>query len=695
MISLALMLLATGQLGDSPAPPSAFPGDVNTCVLCHAIPEFWSADKQHLYVPPEKLANDVHFQRGVKCHECHGGNPTSLDATLAHTGLQTAAGDLSFGSMTKTCGTCHESHYLGLTQGVHGEIFKDSSAAQDAMTCRTCHSDQAHAILPTKDPRSPVYLRNQVAICGGCHDTALQDYRRSSHGHGVFKSGLASAVCADCHGAHGIYRASNSNSLLHVSRVADTCAQCHRLIKERLSRSVHGQGDGPGRESAAAAPGGEIKRRPSCTDCHVGHDLPDPRSAQSRNQQGDRCGSCHRELQTAYRLSMHGELSDLGYTAGAKCSDCHGAHDILALSDPNSLMSPGNRIDTCARCHEGIAQNLVSFDPHANHRDPERSALVFWVYRGVLTFIITVFGVFGIHSVFWFTRGLVDVRRHGRPPALAPHEAGFTRFTRFHRVAHSVMVVSFLGLALTGLPLKFSNYQWAQWLAALLGGFSSTGFWHRVFSITTFGCFAAYVFHLLRVYLLKRRSGVTRLKTIFGPDSPVPNLRDAKDIWAMVKWFFGRGPRPTFERWAYWEKFDFFGATSDIILIGTSGLILWFPDWFCRFLPGEAVNVAKVVHSTLALLATGFVFAIHFFGTHFRPDKFPMDMSILTGMVSETEMHHERADLLARLQAEGRVEELHTRAPGRIKLYAIRSAGFVALIVGLAALAGIVWSLVA
>ena len=86
----------------------------------------------------------------------------------------------------------------------------------------------------------------------------------------------------------------------------------------------------------------------------------------------------------------------------------------------------------------------------------------------------------------------------------------------------------------------------------------------------------------------------------------------------MAKWFVGRGPRPTFERWAYWEKFDFFGASSDIILIGTSGLILWFPNWFCTFLPGEAVNVAKVVHSTLALLATGFVFAIHFFGTHFR-----------------------------------------------------------------------------
>ena len=59
--------------------------------------------------------------------------------------------------------------------------------------------------------------------------------------------------------------------------------------------------------------------------------------------------------------------------AGAKCSDCHGAHDILPLSDPDSKMAPGNRIATCASCHPGISENLVSFDPHANHHDSERS----------------------------------------------------------------------------------------------------------------------------------------------------------------------------------------------------------------------------------------------------------------------------------------------------------------------------------
>ncbi len=547
---------------------------------------------------------------------------------------------------------------------------------------------------PVTDMNSPVFVGNQVEQCGGCHEQQLAEYWASVHGKGLQKAGLLkTAVCANCHGAHGILKPDNPESTLYVTNVANTCGACHRLIEERLLQSVHGRGSGPGGPNAKPAAGGTVKRKPSCTDCHKGHALPDPRSAEFRNQEQNQCGNCHTELSQAYGQSMHGALSNLGYTQGAKCSDCHGSHSILPLSDPNSLMSSKNRVHTCSKCHQEMSPRMASFDPHADQYDQSRSPLVYWVYHGVLTFIIVVFGFFGLHAVVWFVRGLVDVVKHGRPRSLQPGAPGYVRFKPFHRVAHTVMVISFLGLALTGLPLKFSDYQWAKWLALLLGGFQSTGLWHRVFAISMFGCFLSYVVLLTRQYFVSRRHGRSRKESLFGPDSPLPNMRDARDFGAMVRWFIGRGPRPTFERWAYWEKFDFFGATSDTILIGVTGLILWFPDWFCSFLPGEAVNVAKVVHSTLALLATGFVFAIHFFGTHFRPDKFPMDMSILTGVVSEEEMRHERPEVLERLQAEGRLESRQVCAPARGKLCAVRIGGFVALLIGLAALAGIIWSL--
>ena len=159
---------------------------------------------------------------------------------------------------------------------------------------------------------------------------------------------------------------------------------------------------------------------------------------------------------------------------------------------------------------------------------------------------------------------------------------------------------------------------------------------------------------LVRQFFAGHRRGLTWLQVVFGPDSPVPNWRDVKDFFKMVRWFVGLGPKPGFERWAYWEKFDFWGASADIVIIGTTGLILWFPTFFCSFLPGVTLNVAKVIHSTQALLATGFIFAIHFFNIHLRAEKFPADMSLLIGLVSEEEFLAERPDYYQSLAARRR-----------------------------------------
>ena len=103
----------------------------------------------------------------------------------------------------------------------------------------------------------------------------------------------------------------------------------------------------------------------------------------------------------------------------------------------------------------------------------------------------------------------------------------------------------------------------------------------------------------------------------------------------MIKWFFFKGPKPTFERWTYWEKFDFIAVFWGMFAIGGSGLMLWFPEIFGLFLPGWAFNIATIVHSDEALLATGFIFSVHFFNTHGRPEKFPMDFVIFNGQISK------------------------------------------------------------
>jgi thiosulfate reductase cytochrome b subunit len=226
-------------------------------------------------------------------------------------------------------------------------------------------------------------------------------------------------------------------------------------------------------------------------------------------------------------------------------------------------------------------------------------------------------------------------------------------------------------------------------LARGLGGFAFTAYWHRMFGVVNIACLVVYAFKLAGRAALPPAAGTSRLGVIFGPDSPVPNLRDVKDVLRAIRWFLGLGPKPTFERWAYWEKFDFWGACADIVIIGTTGLILWFPDFFCSFFSGKLLNIAKVIHSTQALLATGFVFAIHFFATHLRPEKFPMDKVILTGLVSEEELLEERPDYLKRMHREGRLHQLRGTVPQADILRYISLGGFVALAIGLGLLVGI------
>jgi cytochrome b subunit of formate dehydrogenase len=703
LLRIVLLLLpAIAAAGDVVAQSntgSELPSDLNTCVLCHGIPEQWTEDQERLFIPAEELGEDVHFLAGVRCCECHGGNPASFDVDEAHS-TKPAEGEtgvvpfrLPLAEVRGSCLGCHEDEAHGLADGVHAEVAGvDRESGRKPPSCARCHGEVKHHLVSVDDPRSPLFLDNQVKLCGGCHEEGLATYRQSVHGHGLERSGLlVTASCADCHGAHDILPASDDRSTLHATKVAGTCSQCHRFIEERLKKSVHGNGNGPGGVTEEAAPGGEVKRKPSCTDCHFGHDLPHPRSDAFRMRLSSRCGNCHVDLSHGYAQSLHGALTDLGYEPAAKCSDCHSAHDILPLGDPESRLAAGeNRLATCKTCHPAAVMKFSNFHPHADHHDFERHPILHVVYLSMELLIYSVFAFFGVHTVLWFVRSLVHVSRHGRPERLAAAGTIYVRFEGIHRVMHATVVVSFLGLALTGLPLKYSDQAWAQVLARLLGGFESTGLWHRICALLTIGYFGTHLVWLSRKSLECLRHGMGWKTLLFGPDSPIPGPRDFLDMYRMARWFFGLGPKPGFERWTYWEKFDYWAVFWGVAIIGTSGLLLWFPNLFCRILPGEVLNLAKIIHSEEALLATSFIFAIHFFGTHLRPEKFPIDMAILAGVVGGEELEEERPEFVERMRREGKLDALKTVAPSRPASLLLTVAGFVAVAIGLGLFVGIV-----
>jgi cytochrome b subunit of formate dehydrogenase len=269
-------------------------------------------------------------------------------------------------------------------------------------------------------------------------------------------------------------------------------------------------------------------------------------------------------------------------------------------------------------------------------------------------------------------------------------ERQFIRFTRLQRILHICMIVSFMSLALTGLTLKFSYTKWAAVLSHLLGGFESAGYIHRSAAVVMFGVF---ITHLVDVYRLKKREHGSWRALLLGPSSMLPTRRDFAEFVGTLKWFVGRGERPAYGRWTYWEKFDYFAVFWGIAVIGSTGLTLWFPVFFTRFLPGSFLNVATIIHSDEALLATGFIFTVHFFNTHLRPEKFPMDITIFTGRMPLEELKRDKPREYEALVANGKLEGKMEEAYPQIVIRAVRAFAWVALAVGFSIVLWIIYAM--
>ncbi len=267
----------------------------------------------------------------------------------------------------------------------------------------------------------------------------------------------------------------------------------------------------------------------------------------------------------------------------------------------------------------------------------------------------------------------------------------YLRFKRLNRVLHAIMIVSFMSLAITGMTLKFSYTKWAVILSHLLGGFESAGYIHRFAAVTMFGIFVA---HLIDIFRMKRAEGRTLRSIVFGPDSMMFNRKDLSDLIASVKWFLGRGPRPGYRRWTYWEKFDYFAVFWGIAVIGSTGLTLWFPEFFTHFIPGSFLNVATIIHSDEALLAVGFIFTVHFFNTHLRPEKFPMDIVIFTGRMDVEELKLDKPGEYDNHVAHGTLRANLVEAYPPIVIRSVRVFGWIALTIGFCIVLLIIYAMI-
>ena len=265
------------------------------------------------------------------------------------------------------------------------------------------------------------------------------------------------------------------------------------------------------------------------------------------------------------------------------------------------------------------------------------------------------------------------------------------RFSRLNRALHVLMILSFITLSLTGMSLKFSYTGWAKVLSHFFGGFESAGFLHRFAAVVMI---IVFITHLVDIVRLRKKEFKSWKELLLGGNSMVFNKKDWQDITGSLKWFIGKGPRPEYGRWTYWEKFDYFAVFWGMCVIGSTGLILWFPEFFTNFIPGWLLNVATIVHSDEALLATGFIFTVHFFNTHLRPEKFPMDIVIFSGRVPLQEFKLDRPAEYKEMVANGELEKHLVEEYPPIVIRGMKIFGWAALITGFSIVIWIIYAMI-
>ncbi len=217
------------------------------------------------------------------------------------------------------------------------------------------------------------------------------------------------------------------------------------------------------------------------------------------------------------------------------------------------------------------------------------------------------------------------------------------RFDVHQRIQHIMMFSSFILLAITGLPMKFSEWDISQWWIGVWGGIDNMRTVHHTFAWLMVASCVYHIGYLLVSILILKRPFPTHM---------LPRMQDFKDFVQDMKYYVGLADEPAkFHRFSYREKFDYWAVGWGIIMMVGGGLILMFPVGAAKILPGWAIPFALVAHSDEAVLAVGWILIVHMYFAHLHPLVFPMNKSIFTGKVPLHQYREEHALEYAEIMA--------------------------------------------
>ncbi|MBU2491540.1 MAG: cytochrome c3 family protein [Bacteroidetes bacterium] len=625
------------------------------CLSCHLDKKrFENIGKENLVAFVENYKTSTHANiinkggEAATCIDCHD-NHMIQDVTVE-------GNKVSRESLPNTCGKCHNNIVEDFTKSIHGKSLAEGM--EFAPTCTDCHGE--HNIesvdissvgkIATKEKCMDCHVKNEAIVKAiGSELNDIIYYEKSAHYLALLNGNKNAPTCSDCHGAHLMSDPSDPNSKINKVNEAETCGQkgCHPNIAAEYKQTIHGQ----------ALAGGNLNS-PSCTDCHGKHQIirtddPESKVAQGQNV-AKLCSDCHSDVELveefnlptgktgSYFESFHGLAVRGGSKYAADCASCHGTHNIRPSSDPLSTVNKNNLSETCGTCHPGanIEENFGSVHLNISKEETPIQYYIEYFYIGM---IILVIGGMLVHNILDVVRKTID--RFKYPEHYQHHNKSgkvYLRMSKNERIQHFIMLTSFIALVISGFGLKYPDAFWVEAIRYVLGdgAFELRGLSHRIFGIMMI---LVSLYHLY--YILFTQRGRQMVKDF------LPAWRDINDIKVNLKWITGLSKeKPRFERFSYMEKAEYWALIWGVIVMGATGLMLMFNDFFLANFPYLWLDIATLIHLYEAWLATLAIIVWHFYYVIFNPDVYPLNTALITGTLTEEQMEHEHADELERIK---------------------------------------------
>jgi hypothetical protein len=361
------------------------------CQRCHGELELLRqhvpslADARRMLVLESHLAGSAHG--GMTCTGCH----TGFDR-FPHPATAT----------TVTCEACHEAATAEWRRSAHAGTRRDLDLeVADPVACTQCHGVHAVADRAALGQGPDLVAMNER--CTACHETQRLPTEDPHH------AATDGVGCHSCHSAHEQRPPADPLSRMAGHNQPEFCGACHEAAARAYLGDVHGQAllrihpdDYDGRYGAGP---------PACSTCHGAHPIARAGERGFSVAAVERCVGCHEDAGRTFFGSYHGKATALGSVIVATCVDCHSAHQIYPAADARSTVSEKNLLDTCRACHEYARPAFILYDSHPDPFNRARNPYIFYSFWFMNSLLIGTLTVFGLHTLAWWIRIIVDRRR--------------------------------------------------------------------------------------------------------------------------------------------------------------------------------------------------------------------------------------------------------------------------------------------